>query len=308
MRQAWGPGATGRLLWSKNADPLTQLAWGGSLFGGRVRGRAVHADVDAAAGARLAAHRLDFTLRPTLTLGLAEAVRYTSPHWEPLYVLSVVPFTLVQRMLAQDHAGAADSQRNNVMISADVRWRALPGTTFYGELMFDDLTFKKSGTPVRLGYQAGWLGTSRLRGRRLWWQAEWTRVYRYVYSVFYDEDFVYHGRPIGYPAGPDSRALAARGALDLSSDWSFSLAAEQQDHGEGYLGEFFDPAGPAGRGSAFGGVVERTRGAQAGARWTPRDGVAAALSWGYRWQHNAGHVLGAQPSGWLGRAELTLRY
>jgi hypothetical protein len=309
MRQAWGPGATGSQLWSRAADPVTQLAWGGTLFGGRLRGTAVHADVDASTGARLAAHRLDFTLSPALGFGLAEAVRYTSPHWEPLYVLSVVPFTLVQRMLAQDHpGGAADSQRNNVMVSADARWRALPGTTLYGELALDDLTFKKSGSPVRLGYQAGWQGVGHVQGRRLWWQAEWTRVYRYVYAVFYGENFIHHDRPLGYPAGPDSRTVAASGALDLSADWSFSLAAQQLDQGEGYLGEFFDPEGPPARGSRFAGVVERTRSAQAGARWTPRDGVAASLGWGYQWQTGADHVAGAERSGWLGRAELALRY
>jgi hypothetical protein len=309
VRQGWGPGRTGTLLWSATADPTTNLTWSGALFGGRLRGTAVHADVDAVAGERLAAHRLDFALSPRLTFGVAEAARYTSPHWEPLYVLSVVPFTLVQRMLAQDaDPDSAAAVRNNVMVSADVRWRAARGHTLYGEILLDDVTFKTSGTPVRIGYQAGWQGVAHAAGRRVSWQAEYTRVYRYVYAVFYGEDFIYHGEPVGYPQGPDARTFAAQGALDLSADWSVSAAGALLDHGEGELGEAFDPEGPPASGSEFKGVVERTRALQLGGRWTPRDGVAAQLSWGYRWLENADHAEGAGREGWFGRASLYLRH
>jgi hypothetical protein len=41
---------------------------------------------------------------------------------------------------------------------------------------------------------------------------EFTRVHRYVYSVFYGEDFIHHGKPIGYPAGPDSRTVFGEAA------------------------------------------------------------------------------------------------
>lgn len=308
-RQSLGPGRSGTLLWSAAADPTTQLVWGGALFGGRLRGTAVHSDIDAAAGERLAAHRLDFALSPRITFGVAEAARYASDHWEPLYVLSVVPFTLVQRMLAQDHGPDSTNEvRNNVMVSADVRWRAARGHTLYGELLLDDLTFKESGTPVRIGYQAGWQGAARAAGRRLTWQAEYTRVHRFVYSVFYGEDFYFHGRPLGYAAGPDSRSVDGAAALDLSPDWRLELGGSQVQRGEGSSGEAFDPAGPPAKGSEFKGVVERTRALQLGGRWTPRDGVAAGLSWGYQWRANAGHAEGEDREGWFGRAEIYLRH
>ena len=306
-RQGWGPGRTGTLLWSPTADPTTNLIWTGALFGGRLRGTAVHADVDAAAGARLAAHRLDFALSPRLTFGIAEAARYTSSHWEPIYVVSIVPFTLAQRMLAED-AEPDSSVRNNVMVAADGRWVVGRGHTLYGELLVDDLTFKSSGTPVRIGYQAGWQGVAQAGGRRVHWQAEYARVYRYVYSVYYGEDFIHHDRALGHPAGPDSRTVAARGTLDLSADWALAAAGELLDHGEGYLGEAYDPEGPPASGSEMAGVVEHTRALELGGRWTPRDGVAAALAWGYRWQQNAEHAAGTDREGWFGRASLYLRY
>jgi hypothetical protein len=309
MRHGWGPGRDGSLVWSETAAPVTHLLWAASLFGGRVRGTAVHADVDAARGARLAGHRVDLDPTPALHFGVSEAVRYHSDHWEPLYVVSVIPFTLVQRMLAQDQVGDSLLDiRNNVMISFDTRWRVLPGTTLYGELLFDDLTFKKSGTPVRLGYQAGWLGSGSALHRRLSWRAELSRVYRYVYSVFYDENFIHQSRPIGFPEGPDSRRLLVQGAMDLSPDWNLSLSATHLDWGQGGLGEFFDPAGPPARGSVFGGIVETTRSLSAGANWTPRDGVSAGLRWGYEWREDADHVSGQDTEGWFGRAELFLRH
>jgi hypothetical protein len=305
-RSGWGPGHEGTLLWSPTAPPVTSLLWNASLFGGHLRGSALHADIDASRGERVAAHRLDFELSPRLHLGVSEAARYHASNWEPLYVVSVIPFTLVQRMQQQD--GGDSTVRNNVMVAGDVRWRAARGTTLYGELLFDDLTFKQSGTPVRMAYQAGWLGAGTVFGRRISWRAEYSRVYRYVYAVFYGENFIHQDRPLGYPEGPDSRDLVARGALDWNPNWRFTLAGGKVDHGEGFLGEFFDPEGPPTEGSVLSGIVEKTRFVETGAEWTPRDGVSANLLWGYQWQDDAGHVSGANREAWYGRVGLSLRH
>ena len=305
-RSGWGPGHEGTLLWSPTAPPATSLLWDASLFGGHVRASALHADVEASQGERVAAHRIDFEVNPRLHFGVAEAARYHSSHWEPLYVVSVIPFTLVQRMQQQD--GGDSTVRNNVMVEGDARWQVARGTTLYGELLFDDLTFKKSGTPVRMAYQAGWLGAGTVFGRRLSWRAEYSRVYRYVYAVFYGENFIHQDRPIGYPEGPDSRDLVARGALDWNADWRLTLAGGRVDHGEGFLGEFFDPNGPPAEGSVLSGVVEKTRFVETGARWTPRDGIEANLLWGYQWQDDADHVVGNDRESWYGRIGLLLRH
>jgi hypothetical protein len=305
-RSGWGPGHEGTLLWSPTAPPVTSLLWDASLFGGHVRGSALHADIDAQKGERVAAHRLDFEVSPRLHFGVSEAARYHSSHWEPLYVVSVIPFTLVQRMQQQD--GGDSTARNNVMVSGDVRWRAARGTTLYGELLFDDLTFKKNGTPVRMAYQAGWLGAGTVFGRRISGRAEYSRVYRYVYAVYYGENFIHQNQAIGYPEGPDSRDIVARGALDWNATWRLTLAGGRLDHGEGFLGEFFDPYGPPAEGSVLSGVVEKTRFVETGAEWTPRDGVAANLWWGYQWQDDADHVAGQNREAWYGRVGISLRH
>jgi hypothetical protein len=77
--------------------------------------------------------------------------------------------------------------------------------------------------------------------------------------------------------------------------------------GAGGLGEFFDPDGPPSRGSRFGGVVERVSTALLGLDWTPRDGVAAGVRWGYQVRHDADHVAGRDRQGWIARAALSAR-
>jgi hypothetical protein len=307
-RSGWGPGHEGTLLWSPTAPPVTSLLWDGSLFGGHVRASALHADIDASKGERVAAHRIDFEASPRLHFGVSEAARYRSSHWEPLYVVSVLPFTLVQRMLAQDGGGGDSLVRNNVMASGDVTWRAARAATLYGELLVDDLTFKTSGTPVRIGYQAGWLGAGSAFGRRVSWRAEYSRVYRYVYAVFYGENFIHQGQPIGYPEGPDSRDITARGALDWSANWHFTLGGGRVDHGQGFLGEYFDPNGPPAEGSVLSGVVEKTQFVETGAEWHPRDGLEASLLWGYQWQDQVDHIAGENRESWYGRVGVSLRH
>jgi hypothetical protein len=305
-RSGWGPGHEGTLLWSPTAPPVTSLLWDASLFGGHVRGSALHADINASKGERVAAHRLDFQVSPRLHFGVSETARYHSTNWDPLYVVSVIPFTIVQRMQQQD--GGDSTVRNNIMVAGDVRWRAARAATLYGEVLFDDLTFTKSGTPVRMGYQAGWLGAGTAFGRRVSWLAEYSRVYRYVYAVFYGENYIHQGQAIGYPEGPDSRSLVARGALDWNASWRVTAGGGQLDHGEGFLGEYFDPNGPPAQGSVLSGVVERTRFGELGAQWTPKDGVQANLLWGYQWQHNADHVAGLNREAWYGRIGVSLRH
>jgi hypothetical protein len=292
----WGPGAGGSLMWSSTADPVTFVSLGATLFR-HLRATAVHADVDATRGARLASHRLEWFPSPRLTIGLGEAVRYTSATWQPLYVISLLPYTWTQRVLAEDAldgTGAAEPNRNNVMAGFDASWVAAQGRTLYGEFLLDDQGLKSGGQPTRIGYQLGGLangsvfsygsGSARL---------QYTRVYNYVYSVFYGEDFIHHSKPIGHPGGPDQRRLDLDLRLNPSADWQYRLAASRLDHGEGTLGTFFDPDSGSASGSTLSGVVEHTTSVLAGARWWPRDNVDVGLEVQHAWIDDAGHVAGA---------------
>jgi len=307
----WGPGDRGSLLWSRTADPLTLLTFSTVLFR-HVRATAVDGDVDASNGARIAGHRLEWFPSERLSIGVGEAARYTSSTLEPLYLVSVLPFTWVQRMLAQDRLDRTGTDttgvRNNIMAALDFSWRALPSVNVYGEFLLDDQGISKGGQHTRIGYQLGGLATRAVGGHgRASARAEFSRVYRYVYSVFYNEDFIQHGKPIGYPLGPDSRSVFVEARWAMDAAWELSLAGGKDDLGEGRLGEFFDPsAGPA-RGSAFAGVVETTRHVTLGARAFPRDGVDLTLEATRTWVDEVGHVPGTKSAAWSGRLGVSLR-
>ena len=292
---------------------MTSLALGATLFR-HVRATSVHGDVDASRDARIAAHRLEWFPSASLTVGLHEAARYTSAQWEPLYAVPLLPFTFVQRLLSEDSVdgtGPVDPLRNNVMGGLDVTWRPRPGARLHGELLLDDQNLKTAGSPTRIGYQLGALGTRALPAltpaARGTLRLEYSRVYNYVYSTFYGEDFIHHGRPIGFPEGPDSRVLAAGLTVATSAAFEASLAATLADRGEGALGTFFDPDSGAASGSVLSGVVEKTRTIEAGARWWPRDGVDIGVTVARQAIHDVAHVDGAESRRWIARLAVRLQ-
>jgi hypothetical protein len=298
---AYGPGASGSLLWSQNADPVTALSMGATLFR-HFRATALVGDIDASQGARIAAHRIEWFPSDRLTVGLAEAARYTSSHWEPLYLVPVLPYTWVQRMLQHDQldrpGATLTAVRNNVMGALDASWKATPGVVLYGEFLLDDQGLKVGGAPTRIGYQAGALGTMTNSLGELSGRIEFTRVNRYVYAVSYGENFIHHGEPIGYPTGPDSRTLFGEARWSPEAAWEFSLGGRQVENGEGALGEFFDPDSGSASGSTLSGVVEKTVGVTAGARFWPRDGIDVELTADRSWISDAGHVEGTDERRW----------
>ena len=312
-RQAFGPGAVGTLLWSRQAAPVTSLALGATLFR-HLRATAVHGDIDASRDARIAAHRLEWFPSPRLTIGLHEAARYTSAQWEPLYVVPLLPFTFVQRLLNEDgfeRAGTAETVRNNVMGGLDVTWRPVPGAQLAGELLLDDQNLRTKGSPTRIGYQLSALGVHALpalgeaaRGSA---RLEYTRIYNYVYSTFYGEDFIHHGRPIATPQGPDSRSLHASLAVAASAALEGRLAGTWTHRGEGTLGRFFHPDSGAASGSRLSGVVERERIVEAGLRVWPRDGIDLDLALARQWIDDVAHQEGVDLRRWIARASLRLR-
>lgn len=303
-RWHWGPGEEGSLLLSRSSVPLTGLAFHARLEPLRADGTALSATLRS--GEQLAAHRLEWQPREGLRLGLSEAARYRSPAWQPLYMAAVLPYILVQRIHAQDDPGAGPDNRNNIMIGGDVSWRVAPGTRLYAEGLADDLHVVQSvRQPSKYAYQLGWEGVGTLRGTRMVWGGEYTRLTRYVYTSHFGRDFVAQGRPLGFPVAPDARRMRVRVGWDLSPDWQIAGVAARTEKGENTLAEPYVPGGPEVDASRMQGVVEETREVEAALRWWPRGGVDLAVRAGYRWVDDAAHVPGARERG--GQGAVTLR-
>jgi len=294
QRFHWGPGRAGGMILSETAAPLTALEFHGSLAHYRLYLTALSATLAPAAGRQLAAHRIEWQPHDGLRLGLSEAAVYQAPGWRPLYVAGLLPYTVAQRLDAQDEPDSTNALRNNVMVAADAAWRIAAGTRVYGELLVDDLHAKTSANPDKLGFLVGYDGAGTALGTRVRWNGEYTRLTRWVYTSFFGAEAVAQERPIGFPTGPDSHRLSLFAACDPSADWELALEAERLEQGESDLDQPFIPGVTTGSKDPWrhAGVVTTTRTLGALLRWWPAAGIDFAVHGLYHWQANAGHIAG----------------
>ncbi len=305
-RWHWGPGHEGSLLLSRTSAPLTALEAHAALLRGRLVLTALSATLHAAAGEQLAAHRVEWRAAEGLRFAASEAAVYASSGWRPLYVLGLLPYTVVQRLEVEDEPGREPALRNNVLVSFDASWRIAAGSRVYAELLLDDVHARTRDNPDKLGFQLGWDGAGTAFGSRVRWNGEFTRLTPYTYTSFFGREASARGRPLGFPTGPDARRLRVWSAWDPGRDFEVSAAAARTDKGENDLGEPFVPGAPwASSVWRAVGVVERAREVELRLRWWPAGGVDVSVSGGYEWRENAGHVAGRSRD--RGRAALEFR-
>ena len=303
QRFAWGHGEEGSLLLSRTAPPLTALLVHARLSALRADGFALHATTEPGRGEQLAAHRLEWQPAPGLRLGVAEAARYRSSGWQGVYLASVIPFALAQRLIQQD--GDTTGSRNNIELSFDASWRPADGTRLYAEVLIDDLHAKSANFPNKYGWQVGADGAWTNAFTRITWNTEYTWISRFVYTSFFGRAFTAQGVPLGFPTGPDARRLRVRGSWDPRVDWQASAIASRTWKGENDLDEPFVPGSPLPDVSRLEGVVETSDDFTGALRWWPASGVDCALSLGFTRTENAGHVTGARRN--AAHASLALR-
>lgn len=299
-RWAWGPGEEATLLLSRTSAPLNGLMLHGRLAGLHADGFVFDATVDPGTGQQLAAHRIEWQPRERLRLGVSEAARYHAGGWQGLYLAGVLPYSIVQRLLDQDHPDTSGASHNNVMVGLDASVRVAEGSRAYAELLLDDVHARTAAVPNKYGWQLGWDGAGEALGRRLTWNVEATRLTRYVYTSAAGLTYAAQGRPLGYPTGPDARRLRARVSADFPHDVQLSVIAARTDKGANDLAEPFVIGTPVPPVGTLEGVVERTRTLELGARWWPASGVDVSLRAGREWVTNAGHASGASGNAWLG--------
>src|SRR5262245_6570470 len=299
QRFAWGPGEEGSLLLSRTSVPFTALALHLRIAALRADGFSINATTDPGQGEQFAAHRIEWQPLSELRLGIAEAARYQADGWEPVYVASVIPYALAQRLLQQD-GDSTGSARNNVELSFDASWRPADGTRLYAELLFDDLHAKSADTPNKYAWQVGADGAWTHGFTRLTWNTEYTWMSRYVYSSFFGRSFTAHGDPIGFPTGPDARRLRVRASWDPRVAWQVTGIVSRTWKGENDIDEPFEPGDPVPDVSTLEGVVETRDEATGVLRWWPASGMDVSISLGFARAQNANHVSGDDRTGITG--------
>jgi hypothetical protein len=291
-RMRWGAGTLGTLLLSDAADPYPTFGFR-KRFAGALEFRALHGTLVQSDRRHVAMHRLTWFATETLSIGIAEGARYDAEAPELLYLLNLVPYTLVERFSLKNAEKQPEvDQRNNVMMAADVVWRIGSGARVYGEFLLDDLATETADMPHRMAWQLGAAVYPKVRNAPVELLFEYSKVFRFTYSVFYDRNYIFSGRPLGFVDGPDVERYAVRLKADPAAAWSFALDAELLRGGEGYLGEFWDPSIPLDpwSGLDLSGVVESTVRLMPSLTWIPRDNVWLRGGAGLRSIRNPGHA------------------
>jgi hypothetical protein len=305
----WGPGSTGTLLLSDASIPYgsvrVRLRFAGRLELQTLSGILVQSD-----HRQLAAHRLALHVTPNLSLGVAEAARYDASSPELLYLLNLLPYTLVERFSALNRERTPEiDQRNNVMMSFDAVWRFRPGGRVWGEFLLDDFATESNDMPHRMAWQFGAAADGVIGSKPVGALFEYTKVFRFTYAVHYDRNFIFRDDPLGFHRGPDSEHYRLRLRADPAVAWSVALDVEWRRQGEGFLGEAWCRPGqpepmesvcsPPGEtfdqwsGLHLTGVIESTLRVTPSVAWAPRDNVRLRAGLGVRSVRNAGHVEGS---------------
>jgi hypothetical protein len=305
----WGPGRDGTLLLSDAAGPTSTLSVGGT-FWRRLTAVARTSVLSSERKRYLAAHRIEWQVTQTFTLGLAEAATYVSSAPEPLYLLGIIPYTIVQRQVTTDTN--ADSLvgrlRNNLEVGFDAIWSPLPNWETRLEVLVDDLQLGHHTTPNRGGVQFGVTRVVALGGAGTGSvEAEYTRVSRFTYSVYYsvegDRDFILRGAPLGFWLGPDAEDGFLRLTWDSSRAVHLQLTAQQTRTGAEPLGSAWMPGEPVRDVWRLVAPVERRRSLTAAVRLTPVDVFTLHAGVGVIGIRSRDHLLGVDSHGvvtWLG--------
>lgn len=308
---SWGPGYTGGVALSDGAPAMDLIEARVPLLR-NLRLSWFVATLDPALEQYLAGHRLEFKPSLHTEFSLSELARFDGTSNAPLYLLPVIPYSLIEKRILKSSTLPSDSLdrlgKNNVMWAMDAAWRPRPGLRVYGELAVDDISFSSEERPRALAWQLG-AHLRQLRSSGAWSaRAEYSRVYQFTYSVFHHHDFAFAGYPTGYPLGTDVDRAAATLEWRRDSDWAFGLEGAFTRKGEGELGEYYTPGSGEANNLKLTGVVDQDARGAARVDWSPAPGWSLGLTVGYATLIARAHVVGADESGPCGSTRATLRW
>ncbi|HPG40792.1 MAG TPA: capsule assembly Wzi family protein [bacterium] len=226
---AWGPGSHGALSISANNPPADMLRLGVRMK--RFQFTSVHQFLSSSIGSKyLAAHRLDFLIKPGLTLGATETVVYGGCDVEPAYINPLIPYHV-----AEHHLGDQD---NNTM-SFDFSLNLIPNTRIYGEYFIDDMTSTESLTGYfgnKFAFLTGITWADALFVPKLDVQLEYARIEPFVYA---HQDsiniYVNYDKSIGHWLGPNADSFYLLAGYQFDRDIRLELSAEHIRKGQGDL-------------------------------------------------------------------------
>jgi hypothetical protein len=293
----WGPGRDGTLALSDAAPPLDMVRLEAG-FARRWRGQSFVALLDPGPQTYLAGHRLEWTFRSNLRLGITELARFDGTSQALLYMIPIVPYSFWEKRPKSSPDGAVPGDttglalaKNNDLVSVDVAWNVRRGYRLWGEFMVDDISFSSDYKPDMIGWQAGmeerWLLGEG--GQAASVSLEYNRVNNFTYSAWHGHNFDLEGFPLGFVYGPDVMLFGAEASYEHGANWELRLRGELRRKGEGFVGDaWLREQGKVDAGT-LSGVVERDARVAARLTYSPSRRLRLDASVGYASFRNEDH-------------------
>ncbi|MBN2564310.1 MAG: hypothetical protein JXB46_01225 [Candidatus Eisenbacteria bacterium] len=242
----------------------------------------------------LAAHRIVLA-GARGSIGLSEAVVYSSVMPDPAYINPLLPYYLSQHN---------ERANDNVLWALDFDYRPHPGVEVWGEFLVDDLQYERTtGHPDKYGVTLGaaWYGSALDYDVEL--TGEYTNVRKWTYTHGVGEHaFAQDGLPIGFELGPDADRFTAELVAHPAMMWSVGLTYQHARKGTGTIYEPFE-AGDSPEPAFPSGVVEETSRFSAELGYQSLERLSAGLGAAVESIRNAGNILGTSDEDfevWIG--------
>ncbi|HOT96046.1 MAG TPA: capsule assembly Wzi family protein [bacterium] len=297
----WGPGFHSGLALTRNMPPADMIRLSSRFR--RVAFSSAHLFLRSPLGAKyLAAHRIDFLIKPGLQFGGGETVVYGNRDVEMDYLNPLMLYHI-----AEHHLG----DRDNNTLFLDLSCTPLPGTRLYAQYFIDDMTSTQSLTRYygnKFALLAGALWSDPLGADNLDLRLEYSRVEPFVYA-HHDSINIYthYDKVIGHWLGPNSDSAYLLAGYQLGRDLRLEASFERIRKGEGAA----DTQARPGKGTTkhfLDGLVEKKCLTGFRIQDQLRRDLFVALAYTYVASRNAGRVADRSAGDHLARFEVAYNY
>ncbi len=231
----WGPSYRSGVSISRNMPPADMIRLSSRFKNWKFSSS--HVLLSSSLGSKyLAAHRIDWMVKPGFYLGASESVVYGGRNVEFSYLNPLMPYHV-----AEHHLGDKD----NNTLSVDVTSFLFPGTKLYAEFFIDDMTSTKSWTSYfgnKFGIQLGSHFTDPLGLPNTDLHVEYTRIEPYVYTHWDSINiYTHYDKVIGSWLGPNSDDIYLELCWQVQRDFRATISFEQIRQGVGGVNSISRP-------------------------------------------------------------------
>lgn len=180
---------------------------------------------------------LDITILKRIQFGLFEGIIWQSSDSTGKHGVGI---NYINPVIFYRSIASSLNATNNAVIGANLKIKALKQTQIYGQVVIDDLDFKKAKEASgyfsqKYGYQIGVKSFNVFGLKNLYVQAEYNQVRPYVYSHNKPlQSYSHYNEPLAHPLGANFReAIGILGYRwkDISAELKFNYAVYGADTG-----------------------------------------------------------------------------